>query len=157
MARDYSTAIGIAIAVVAVALTLSYTYSNQAARVNSFTVNGRTYQITVTETNLQEWEKGLMNDTNVTNSTFALFVFPYSSNYSFWMKNTYAPLDIMWINNSRVVYLITAYPCEEYNASQESCPIYTPNSSADYVIEAHSGFAKANNITTGTRISLRVS
>jgi uncharacterized protein len=117
----------------------------------SFTVNGRSFALTQIDTNLSTWELGLMNDTNITNTTFALFVFPYSSNYSFWMKNTYIALDMLWINNSHVVYIVSdAKPC----IGQESCAVYTPNASAGYVLEAKAGFVQRENITIGKNISI---
>ena len=40
-----------------------------------------------------------------------LFVFEDEDYYSFWMKGTLIPLDIIWINkNLKVIDLVSAYP-----------------------------------------------
>ena len=142
-----------------VALILAYyVVSITAAHAPSrFSVNGRTYGITAYEQTQAQLEKGLMNAT-VTNSTFALFYLGRPGIYPFWMKDTYYPLDIIWINYSAaegygtVVYIANAIPCVDYSANQSMCSLYVPDSDSNYVIEAKSGFARLNGITIGTRI-----
>ncbi|MDA4126626.1 MAG: DUF192 domain-containing protein [Thaumarchaeota archaeon] len=121
---------------------------------SSFTVNGRTYSFTYTATNQAQWREGLMNKV-VTNATTMLFAFPYFSNWQFWMFDTPASLDMIWVNatgsSGRVVYLITsAPPC--LTSVSSTCARYTPTAQANYVIEAKAGFATANNITLGSTI-----
>jgi uncharacterized membrane protein (UPF0127 family) len=118
----------------------------------SFKVNGRTYTFTYIATTQPERESGMMNK-HVTNSTTMLFAFPYSSQWQFWMYNTNTSLDMVWVNANgnagRVVYVVTAaQPC--YDSG--SCKIYTPPASANFVIEAKTGFASANGIMNGTTI-----
>ena len=143
------------------ALILAYyavSVAGAAHAPSSFSVNGRTYAITAYEHTQAQLEKGLMNAT-VTNSTFALFYLGSPGIYPFWMKNTYYPLDIIWINYSSargygtVVYVANAIPCVDYSANQSMCSLYVPNSDSNYVIEAKSGFARLNGITVGARIS----
>lgn len=123
-----------------------------------FSVNNRTYAVTVYEHTQAQLERGLMNAT-VTNSTFALFYLGKPGIYPFWMKNTYYPLDIIWVNYSgedgygSVVYIANAIPCDRYSVNQTACTLYVPNSDANYVIEAQSGFAKRNGISIGSRIT----
>lgn len=120
----------------------------------SFTVNGKTYTFNYTATTQPEREKGLMN-TRVTSSTTMLFAFPSFGRWSFWMYDTNTSLDIIWLNatgsTARVVYLVTGAPsC--YKSG--SCPVYTPSSEANYVIEARAGFLSANGISVGSIIEL---
>ncbi|MDA4125487.1 MAG: DUF192 domain-containing protein [Thaumarchaeota archaeon] len=117
-----------------------------------FLVNGRTFAITYTATTPAERQAGLMNRA-VTNTTAMLFVFPSAGVYRFWMYDTNASLDMIWISVSgqsgQVTYLYTdAQPC----FSQLTCPTFGPNSQADYVIEAQAGFAKSNGIQIGATI-----
>lgn len=128
-----------------------------AATPAAFSVNNRTYKITAYAYTQAQQEKGLMNET-VTNSTFMLFYFGQPGIYSFWMKDTYSQLDIIWLNYSsstgmaKAVYIVNATPCTSYNSNQDSCIIYTPTVYADYVLETKAGFVGQNNITIGSSI-----
>jgi len=120
----------------------------------SFTVNGRSYTFTYIATTQAEREQGLMNR-RITNATTMLFAFPSPVAQPFWMLDTNTSLDIIWVNADgnagTVVYLVTgAQPCYDSSA----CTIYSPSSSANYVIEAKAGFAAANGIRAGTSIEL---
>ncbi|HKT21314.1 MAG TPA: DUF192 domain-containing protein, partial [Nitrososphaerales archaeon] len=121
---------------------------------SAFTVNGRTYAFTYTATTEAQREAGLMN-TKITNTTTMLFAFPAPGTWTFWMYQTNASLDMIWLNgtgnSARVVYLVTsASPC--YDAS--ACTKYTPTADANYVIEAKAGFAASNDIAVGTAVEL---
>lgn len=116
----------------------------------SFTVNGKTYNFTYIATTQQEREAGLMNK-KVTNATTMLFAFPYFDTWQFWMYDTNASLDMVWVNGNsgQVVYVVTsAQPC--FNSG--ACAVYTPSSPANYVIEAKAGFAAANGMVVGTTV-----
>ena len=77
-----------------------------------------------------------------------LFVFPESSELSFWMKNTPLPLDIIFIGtDGRVVSI--APDTKPY--SETSLPSAAP---ARYVLEVNAGFAREHGVRTGTRIDL---
>ncbi len=115
-----------------------------------FTANGRTFNITANQVNMQEWEHGLMNAT-VTNSTFMLFVFGSYAIWDFWMFDTYYNLDIIWINmtnsTGKVVYIAANVPgCFRMS----NCTVYDPNTYANYVLEAKGGFAAKNGVTVGS-------
>ena len=116
----------------------------------SITVNGKTYSFTYVARCQPQREAGLMNR-KVTNETTMLFAFPYFSSWSFWMQDTNTSLDMIWINatgsTGRVVYL--ALGTQPYSTS-----IITPTASANYVIEAKSGFAYENGISVGTTVTL---
>ncbi len=124
---------------------------------NSFTVHNTTFNVSSYALTQQQREQGLMNAT-ITNQTFMLFVFYNSSIYPFWMKNTYSPLDIIWIEaengTGRIVYAVNATPCVSYDPNQTSCLVYYPKSDANYVIETKSGFMQRNNISIGDPIVL---
>ena len=124
-----------------------------------WSVGGKSFSITLVESNSTSWERGLMNS-SITNSTIMIFVFPKSSVYPFWMYDTYSNLDMIWLNVSggageggigKVVYIQrNATSCFDRN----ECAIYTPSALANYVIEAKAGFAYRNGINTGDNFTL---
>jgi uncharacterized membrane protein (UPF0127 family) len=119
---------------------------------STFTVNGKTFQITYVATDQSEREAGLMNR-KITDTTTMLFVFPESGIYPFWMYDTNSSLDILWLSVTgsagRVVYLVTGAPSCYLPIG---CPNYTPSAAANYVIEAKAGFARENDVGVGTEI-----
>lgn len=83
-----------------------------------------------------------------------LFIFPNPGEYSFWMFDTNASLDIIWLNvngnSGNIVYIAKgATSCYV----QTQCAYYTPNQAANYVIEAKAGFAQANGLVVGTTVT----
>jgi uncharacterized protein len=156
MAKSKTKELILIFLVVFIIVAVAYIALNQRQRMpKGFTVEGKNYSISAYAYTNQQREQGLMNST-VTSNTFMLFYFPELGIYPFWMKNTYSPLDILWIdynysaNKGTIVYIANATPCSSYNALQSSCIIYTPNSYANYVLESQQGFASRNNIKNGT-------
>ncbi len=120
----------------------------------NFVFGNRTYNFTYVASNLSAWESGLMNKT-VNSSTFELFDFHTPGVYPFWMKDTYYPLDIIWVNGSNVTYVAAAVPCSTYSTDQSNCTVYNNYSEghiADYVIETAAGFANLTGLKAGDRI-----
>ena len=76
-------------------------------------------------------ELWLMYRKKLPENNWMLFSFNTPWIHSFWMKNTLIPL--AWIrldSNLKIVVIILMNPCEV-----ENCPIYTPKSDAQYVLE----------------------
>ena len=69
------------------------------------------------------------------------------------MKNTYYPLDIIWIEGNTVVHVVNATPCSWYDSSQSSCTVYNPGVFATSVIEARAGFVNASGLGVGDNVS----
>jgi uncharacterized membrane protein (UPF0127 family) len=75
-----------------------------------------------------------------------LFIFPQEEVRSFWMKNTYIPLDIIFVDASREIVTIQS---NTQPLSTEPVPSYKP---AKYVIEVNAGFTSKHNIKEGDRV-----
>ncbi len=65
-----------------------------------------------------------------------LFVFPREDFWTFWMKNTRIPLDIVWLDPyRRITYMIPDVP----PCRKDPCPTYRPMKKARYVLEVRAG------------------
>lgn len=147
---NYAILICLAIIAVAFAFIL-YAIHILPNGYHRFTVNNATFRINYTALTEQQQEQGLMNKTVGENTTM-LFVFQKPGDYPFWMYNTYYPLDMIWISGTKVVYVqYNATPC--IGKAAIACPIYNPETTADKVLEVHSGFAEEHGITVGTSIA----
>lgn len=99
------------------------------------------------------WAKGLMFRDSLSQNSGMLFMFPYESIQSIWMKNTLIPLDLIFISKSRQIIDIKEnfQPCI---GSELECfnNRYVSKSNSMYVLEANAGFVKKNNILIGDKI-----
>ena len=97
----------------------------------------------------KERETGLMNRSKLDLNKGMLFVFDSPGKYSFWMKNTLIPLDMIWIDRNKKIVDIKhdAKPCQS-----ENCETYSPKSDAKYVLEINAGAADSMGIKIGGQL-----
>ncbi len=94
----------------------------------------------------EERAKGLQFRRSMGRDEGMLFIFSASVRQSFWMKDTFIPLDIIWLDGrKRIVFMIPyILPCET-----EKCPVYTPDTDAKYVLEVNAGVAAELGLGVG--------
>lgn len=92
--------------------------------------------------------KGLMFRNKLGNNRGMIFVFPDSELRSFWMKNTYIPLDIAFISASGTI--INILPMKPL----DTVPRYNSTRPAMYALEVNQGWFQKNNIRVGDRVLL---
>lgn len=90
--------------------------------------------------------EGLMFRDRLDEGTGMLFLFPEDNVYSFWMKNTRIPLDMIFIDANRRIVGISENvpPCKS-----DPCPSYGPNKISRYVLEVAGGVARQHNLKAG--------
>lgn len=90
-----------------------------------------------------EWERGLMFKTYMRRRTGMLFMDDRDAMQYFWMKNTYIPLDMVFINSRREVVHVHA------NARPNDERTISSRYPARYVLEINAGEAKECSIKRG--------
>lgn len=95
-------------------------------------------------------EKGLMFRGSLPKDSGMIFIFEYPQPLRFWMKNTFIPLDIIFVSENFTIVNIAenAQPCSGY------CPLYYSASPAKYAVETNAGFARKNGIKAGDRVRI---
>ena len=98
-------------------------------------------------------ERGLMGRHYLGEDRGMLFVFSQESFWPFWMKNTYIPLDIIWIDESgKVVDMVR----DAKPAGEEGAPVtFVPVLRAKFALEANAGFADKNHIHIGDQAKFK--
>ncbi|MBN1962104.1 MAG: DUF192 domain-containing protein [Deltaproteobacteria bacterium] len=94
----------------------------------------------------KDHQRGLMYRQSLETNHGMLFIFKDEAIRSFWMKNTYIPLDMIFINSQlQVVGVI-------HNAKPLSLSSRSVDTPAKYVVEVNAGYAKHFGITRGTSV-----
>lgn len=135
--------------------------SNNKAEENSYSAlpriplaiekqDGQTIDFTIeVASTKEEKEQGLMFREKLGEKEGMLFLFDTEKPLTFWMKNTFIPLDIIFINeNLEIVDIATNFPpCET-----ENCIIYQSNKPAQYALEINGGLAEKLGIKVNDKI-----
>lgn len=100
-------------------------------------------------TNDKERAQGLMDRKSMTDTQGMLFIFSKPEEQSFWMKNTYISLDIIYLNGKKEIVSIQKYTTP---LSEESLPSFEK---AQYVLEVNAGFCDKYHIAYGDKIAYR--
>ena len=94
--------------------------------------------------------RGLMYREALPEDAGMLFIFEAEEIQSFWMRNTYIPLDMIFVNARKEIVTIHANtaPLKEWN--------YASTAPALYVVEVNAGYCRKRNIKVGDRIEFIV-
>jgi hypothetical protein len=90
-----------------------------------------------------EQEQGLMYRKSMDELRGMLFVFPNSEQRSFWMRNTYISLDIIYVSKDKELVKIVK------NAVPRSEKSLLSEKDAMYVVEVNGGFCESHGIKEG--------
>ena len=96
------------------------------------------------------WSFGLMFREDIPWEYGMLFIFPNEESGGFWMKNTYIPLDIAFIDSDKTIFSIQRMlPCNDDN-----CPVYYSPKPYRYALEVKAGFFERFGFKEGSKIKV---
>ena len=101
--------------------------------------------IQIAETDFDR-QLGLMFRKSMGENQGMLFIFPEATVQSFWMRNTYISLDMIFVNSEKKIITI------HRNTKILSDQSYQSTEQAKYVIEVDAGFADKFNIIVGDKV-----
>ena len=115
--------------------------------------NGTIINAEIADTQRKRAE-GLMFREHLPRDRGMLFTFGQAQPWTFWMKNTKIPLDIIWMNEKKqVIHIMHRVPI--CTRTDDGCPQYQPNDPALYVLELGSGEAERLKIERGTKLQFQ--
>lgn len=94
----------------------------------------------------EEQRRGLMHRHELAPDAGMLFVFPREERHSFWMENTFLPLDLLFIGEDGVVRAIV----ERAPLGRESDD---GGVSARYVLEVNRGWSRSHGVKPGAKVT----
>ena len=99
--------------------------------------------------------EGLMYREHLAKDRGMLFTFGQAQPWTFWMKNTKIPLDIIWMNEKKqIIHIARNVPI--CTRTDDSCPQYQPNDPALYVLELGGGEADRLKLEKGMKLQFHV-
>ncbi len=105
------------------------------------------YRVTLADTPISR-EHGLMFTPKLPHSEGMLFVFDRPDFHVFWMKNTYIPLDMVWMDcEYRVVDIYR-------NAQPNSEELIIPTVNSLYVLEVNAGDSDRHRVLPGMQATV---
>jgi uncharacterized membrane protein (UPF0127 family) len=90
-------------------------------------------------------ERGLSSRSNLCSECGMLFIFQKSDKYGFWMKDMQFNLDILWINDDKIIEI-------EENIPHNTKETFYPRELVDNVLEINAGDVKRCDIKIGQKL-----
>jgi len=76
--------------------------------------------------------------------------FPKGTTVGFWMKEMKFDLDLIWINDRKIIAIESDVPAPK--SPGDSLPLYYPPSMIDMVLEVNAGWSKENDVKIGDEV-----
>ena len=121
-----------------------YTFSNEKIDVSIYNKNV-TFNVEVAKT-IEERRIGLMYRKKLLNNEGMLFIFPREKIIQLWMKNTYIPLDVIFISENKIIVDI------KKNMEKLSETIVKSKVKSKYALEFNAGLINILNIEIGDKV-----
>ena len=91
-------------------------------------------------------ERGLMYRQNMPLDSGMLFLLPEIKDWTFWMRNTLIPLDMIFIRKNMTIAGIVE------NAEPKTETLRTVGEPSQYVLEVNGGWTKAHHVTKDAKV-----
>ena len=121
-----------------------YTFSNEKIDVSIYNKN-ITFNVEVAKT-IEERSIGLMYRKKLLTNEGMLFIFPREKIIQLWMKNTYIPLDVIFISENKVIVDI------KKNMERLSETIVRSKVKSRYALEFNAGLINKLDIEIGDKV-----
>lgn len=119
----------------------------------NITLNGKTLDVMLAQTPAEQ-QRGLSGTTHLNENGGMLFVFPKGTRTAFWMKDMVIAIDIIWIQDNKIIQIDKNLVPPEPNTAESQLKLYTPNQPIDYVLEVNAGYSEKNNLKVGDELTL---
>lgn len=145
-----------AILFIVIIITVTALHNNNyaffASKSPSVQIAGHTFTVEEAKTP-SAWQQGLSGRKSMPVNQGMLFIFPKATYQQFWMKQMLFPLDMLFMNNNKIVTIYENVPIPPTNANLSSLPIYSSTAPANYVLELNAGTTKKDNIKVGDTLT----
>ncbi len=117
------------------------------------TVNNKVFKVEVAD-DQTERALGLSGREALAEEKGMLFLFEKPGYYSFWMKNMKFPLDIIFINEDKIVTVVNNALPQSAENTNNNASLYQPTERANKVLETNAGLAQKYNLKKGDTVKI---
>jgi uncharacterized protein len=129
-----------------------FQFSRAGIPTSKATIGEHTFLVSVARTP-EELQKGLSDRNSLPQDQGMLFIFEQAGDQSFWMKDMNFPIDIIFINNDRIVSISkNAQPVE----NNVNLPLYSSSQPADKVLEINAGLSDEYGFKVGDQVKIEL-
>lgn len=114
---------------------------------SSFFKQDKKINVELADTIEKQW-LGLSNRESLDKENGMLFIFPNKQERTFVMRNMRFPLDIIWIEEAKVLSCSENLPPEGSEYKEK----YSSKLPVNYVLEVNAGFCEENGVKVGDRV-----
>lgn len=119
------------------------------------TIDNHSFQVEVATTSAQQ-QQGLSGRKSLPQGQGMLFIFNHADRYPFWMKDMNFPLDMIFINNNKIVKIFQNVPTPK-TTNLNDLPYYAPDVPANQVLEINAGLARQYDFKNGDAVKVEQS
>ena len=130
-------------------LAISKALSSSKSKQTDVLIGNQKISAEVADTNTLQI-KGLSNRDNLDDNAGMLFVFNKPGIYPIWMKEMKFPLDVIWINDGKIVEMATLQI-----PSDKNIPQHIPSAISQQVLELNVGFIDQNKVKIGDPVIIK--
>lgn len=127
-------------------------FKSPFSKTPAITIKNQTFSLLVAKTP-KETQIGLSDKPSLPQNEGMLFIFEKPDQYAFWMKNMKFSLDIIFINDNKIVTIIEN--AEPPKNKDENPQILRPDELADKVLEINSGLSKKYGFEKGDEVKIQ--
>lgn len=123
------------------------------AQTNSIKLGNKSISVEIADSP-EEHEKGLSNRDSLPTDRGLLFVMPKDTQPIFVMRKMKFPIDIIWINDNKIVGFSENLLPPPQGTSEDRLIQYKAPAPVDYVLEVNANFVKDNKLTIDSKVEL---
>lgn len=139
----------IALFLVVVTSAIALKYFEKTTKYGTVIINNKEWRVEIANTTVKRI-RGLSGRDSSKEISGMLFVFPTFGKHGIWMKDMNFPIDIVWLNNRKIVDI-----APNVSPKLGTDFIFYPREDANYVLELPVNFAKENNLKIGEGIGIK--
>lgn len=114
-------------------------------------IHGKTYKLLIAKTE-KEKEIGLSSRISLPSDQGMIFPYDKADYYRFWMKDMKFPIDIIFLNNKKVVTIFSNIPPPALPT--DNLPIYEPDAPSSMILELNANEANKQHLKKGDTIEI---